>query len=99
MKTIRTLSIQSVFHKNVLLLFTLLIFSIPGFSQYWELLGNTGTTPGTGLGQNYVGTADNEGLMFGVDGQQCGYIDIILDNTSLGQGSLLASHITSVMST
>ena len=33
----------------------------------WALTGNTGTTPGTGLGQNYIGTADARGLIFGTN--------------------------------
>ena len=36
----------------------------------WTLDGNAGTLPGTGLGQNYLGTADNTPLVIAVNGTQ-----------------------------
>jgi hypothetical protein len=36
----------------------------------WTTSGNAGTTPGTGLGQNYLGTADNQPLVIAVKGAQ-----------------------------
>jgi hypothetical protein len=38
----------------------------------WTTSGNAGTLPGTGLGQNYLGTADNEPLVIAVNGAQAG---------------------------
>jgi len=40
-------------------------------NSYWSLTGNAGTTPGT----NFLGTNDNQPLVFRVDGVQSGYID------------------------
>jgi hypothetical protein len=34
----------------------------------WKLSGNTGTNPGTGVGQNYFGTTDNRALVFATFG-------------------------------
>jgi Chaperone of endosialidase len=36
----------------------------------WTLDGNAGTLPGTGLGQNYLGTADNLPLVLAINGAQ-----------------------------
>ena len=36
----------------------------------WTTSGNAGTSPGTGLGQNYLGTADNHPLVIAVNGAQ-----------------------------
>ncbi len=36
----------------------------------WTLNGNAGTVPGTGGGQNYLGTADNQPLVVAVNGAQ-----------------------------
>jgi hypothetical protein len=38
----------------------------------WTLDGNAGTSPGTGLGQNYLGTADSQPLIFVINGAQAG---------------------------
>ena len=35
----------------------------------WTLYGNGGTVPGTGANQNYIGTADAQNLVFGVNGR------------------------------
>lgn len=56
-----------------------------GGGSGWSLTGNAGTTPGT----NFIGTTDAQGLMFKANGLQSGYIDIVNDNTSLGEASLL----------
>ncbi len=37
-----------------------------GYTQTWNTTGNTGTTPGTTAGQNFVGTTDAKDLVFGV---------------------------------
>jgi len=34
----------------------------------WELEGNAGTTPGTGAGQNYIGTSDNQNVIIAANG-------------------------------
>jgi hypothetical protein len=36
----------------------------------WTLNGNAGTTPGTGVGQNYMGTSDRQPLVLAVNGAQ-----------------------------
>ncbi|MGA9334736.1 MAG: tail fiber domain-containing protein [Rudaea sp.] len=36
----------------------------------WTLDGNAGTAPGTGAGQNYLGTADNQPLVLAINGAQ-----------------------------
>jgi hypothetical protein len=38
----------------------------------WTLDGNSGTSPGTGLGQNYIGTADGQPLVLAINGAQAG---------------------------
>lgn len=40
----------------------------------WTTSGNAGTVPGTGFGQNYLGTADNTALVIAVNGTQGGAI-------------------------
>ena len=47
----------------------------------WTLDGNAGTAPGTGLGQNYLGTADNQSLVLAVNGQQAAQL---IPSTDLG---------------
>lgn len=39
-------------------------FSSFGSGNYWSLFGNASTTPGTGAGQNYMGTSDNKRVVF-----------------------------------
>lgn len=56
-------------------------------SNGWGIAGNAGTTAGT----NFVGTTDAQGLMFKTNDIQSGYIDILRNNTSLGQHSLIAN--------
>jgi hypothetical protein len=36
----------------------------------WELEGNSGTTPGTGAGQNYLGTTDSQNLLIATNGSE-----------------------------
>ena len=60
------------------------IFSSSSGSSGWNLTGNSGTTVGT----NFIGTTDSRGLMFKVNGNQAGYLDIVNANTSFGDGSL-----------
>lgn len=40
----------------------------------WTLDGNSGIVAGTGVGQNYLGTADNQPLIIAVNGTQAGRI-------------------------
>ncbi len=53
-------------------------------SSSWLLSGNGGTTPGT----NFVGTTDNQNLVFKRNNVQSGLIDDAKRNTSFGVGSL-----------
>ena len=46
----------------------------------WHLLGNAGTTVGT----NFLGTTDDENLMFKIRGVQSGLLDSALNNTLFG---------------
>ncbi len=39
-----------------------------GTGEFWELDGNSGTTPGTGAGQHYIGTSDNQDLVIAANG-------------------------------
>lgn len=39
-------------------------------SGSWELTGTSGTNPGTGAGQHYIGTADDANLIVGTNGSQ-----------------------------
>ncbi|MEX0995647.1 MAG: tail fiber domain-containing protein [Flavobacteriaceae bacterium] len=41
-----------------------------GASTDWTMTGNAGTTPGTGVGQNYIGTSDNVNFIVGTNGTQ-----------------------------
>lgn len=42
----------------------------PAAVDAWELGGNSGTTPGTGAGENYIGTSDPEDLVIATDGAE-----------------------------
>ncbi|MBC7411919.1 MAG: hypothetical protein H7331_05630 [Bacteroidia bacterium] len=55
-----------------------------GASNAWDLLGNANTTAGT----NFIGTTDNQDLVFKRNGVQCGLINASLFNTSFGVSSL-----------
>jgi trimeric autotransporter adhesin len=46
----------------------------------WNLIGNAGTTPGT----NFMGTSDNQNVIFKRDNIQAGLLDSSLGNTSWG---------------
>jgi len=50
----------------------------------WLLTGNGGTTPGT----NFIGTTDNEDVIFKQNNVQSGLLDNVLNNTSWGVGAL-----------
>ncbi len=39
-----------------------------GDGEFWSLQGNAGTNPGTGAGQNYVGTSDSQDLVLAANG-------------------------------
>ena len=49
-------------------------------SSGWSLTGNSGTTPGT----NFIGTIDNQSLVFKANNQQAGKIDLIFNNAIFG---------------
>ena len=55
-----------------------------GGGSGWNLTGNSGTTYGT----NFIGTADDVGLMFKVNNIKSGSIDQALQNTSFGYETL-----------
>ena len=55
-------------------------------SSGWSLTGNSGTSPGT----NFIGTNDNQSLVFKANNIQAGKIDLPLNNVSLGYQSALA---------
>lgn len=52
---------------------------------YWSKTGNSGTTPGT----NFVGTTDNQDLVFKANSLESGRINLSLSNTSFGRESLI----------
>ena len=56
----------------------------------WSLTGNSGTTPGTGAGQNFMGTTDNEDVVFARNNIQAGLLDDAERSTSWGVGALLS---------
>ena len=39
-------------------------------TNFWELQGNTGTTPGTGTGEEFIGTADNQDVIVARNNQE-----------------------------
>jgi len=41
-----------------------------GASTDWALTGNAGTTPGTAVGENYIGTSDAQDLVIATDGTE-----------------------------
>ncbi|MCR9183323.1 MAG: hypothetical protein NXH73_10385 [Flavobacteriaceae bacterium] len=41
-----------------------------GASTDWALAGNAGTTPGTGAGENYIGTSDAQDVVIATDGTE-----------------------------
>ena len=49
-------------------------------SGAWSINGNAGTTPGT----NFLGTTDNQSLVFKANNQQSGKIDLVGNNTFFG---------------
>lgn len=53
----------------------------------WALLGNTGTVAGT----NFLGTTDNQDLIFKRNNVQAGWLNDASNNTAFGVGSLPAS--------
>ena len=48
-------------------------------SNYWSLVGNSGTTPGT----NFIGTTDNNGLIFKINNTISGWIGNTGDTTTM----------------
>lgn len=59
-------------------------------SNVWSLNGNAGTNPAT----NFIGTTDNEPLLFRVHNQPSGYLDSVNGNTAFGfNASLLTTGI------
>ncbi|OGU58947.1 MAG: hypothetical protein A2X64_02875 [Ignavibacteria bacterium GWF2_33_9] len=64
----------------------------------WNKTGNSGTTPGT----DFIGTTDNNGLVFKVNNNEAGYISSDLNlssngNTSFGYQSLSAGGINTAI--
>lgn len=53
----------------------------------WSTSGNSGTTAGT----HFIGTTDNVGLMFKVNGFQSGYLDVTNLNTGFGERTLIGN--------
>jgi hypothetical protein len=66
--------------RKISILFACLIMSVTSFAQNWLLLGNAGTNPPT----NFVGTTDNEPLVFKTDATE--YMRI-LTNGKVGIGT------------
>jgi len=54
--------------------------TVAAASGAWSINGNAGTTPGT----NFLGTTDNQSLVFKANNQQSGKIDLVGNNTLLG---------------
>ena len=61
--------------------------TIPSDTNAWSITGNSATTITT----NFIGTVDENGLVFKTNNIISGYIDIINKNTSLGQYSLYSN--------
>jgi hypothetical protein len=59
-----------------------------GSGSGWSLTGNAGTIPGTGAGQNFMGTTDDKDVVFARNGIQAGLLNNSLYNTSWGVGAL-----------
>ncbi len=53
----------------------------------WQLTGNAGTTPGVLLGQNFIGTTDNEALVFGTHNIIAGVLDPVNQDVFFGTSS------------
>jgi hypothetical protein len=60
------------------------ISSGAGDSNFWSLVGNDGTTAGT----NFLGTTDDQDLVFKRNGVQSGWLNKAKSNTAFGVGSL-----------
>jgi hypothetical protein len=54
--------------------------TIAAASGSWSILGNAGTIPGT----NFLGTTDNQSLVFKANNQLSGKIDLVSNNTLFG---------------
>jgi hypothetical protein len=69
---------------KLLFIFAGLLLTVSVFSQtYWSLTGNSGTTPGT----NFIGTTDNQPLIFKMDNVQSGFVGVV--NIAFGYNSYL----------
>ena len=60
------------------------LYSGNGGGSGWGLTGNTGTTYGT----DFIGTTNNQGLMFRINDSVGGRIEVANENTSLGYQAL-----------
>jgi len=69
--------------KKYLLFFTTLLFSFLGQSQSWSLTGNAAINPKT----NFLGTTDNNPLLFRVNNNAAGEINFNNGKTSFGYGA------------
>ncbi|HET6402244.1 MAG TPA: hypothetical protein VFH95_12715 [Candidatus Kapabacteria bacterium] len=63
-------------------------------NSVWSLTGNSGTTPGTGVGKSFLGTTDNVALEFATDGSIAGWIDAYNTHFNTGLGYGVFSNIT-----
>ncbi|HXB11716.1 MAG TPA: hypothetical protein VNZ45_07005, partial [Bacteroidia bacterium] len=66
----------------------------PANGFFWTLIGNSNTTPGTLSGQNFMGTTDDQDVVFARQGVQAGLLQKGNDlggpgNTAWGVGALL----------
>ena len=73
--------------KKLLLLINVMSFLLPVRSQTWNLGGNSATNPAT----DFLGTSDNEPLIFRINSQFSGKIDSVSGLTFFGYGAGLNS--------
>ncbi len=71
------------------------IDSVPAYTYAWTLKGNAGTSPGT----NFIGTTDNEDLIFKVNNILSGEINQASGNTAFGFNDLGSNNSTAIDNT
>jgi len=76
--------------RKIIFILASLLLTVSVFGQ-WSLTGNTGTDPST----NFIGTTDNQTLVFRVNNNHSGYIQTF-SNASLGYMSFGYSSVTSL---
>ena len=62
--------------------------SVSSLASGWSLSGNSNTNPSS----NFIGTTDNQSLVFKANSQLAGKIDLIYNNTSLGYQSAYSAN-------